>query len=90
MAERAAADDNDPMDVNEDDNNDLENLVDNALIPALINMAAAGNYDVESIIDREKALLLLEVTNNNVGLAAQLYWDDFLATQRTKSAGTVS
>ncbi|GKY99333.1 hypothetical protein MPSEU_000888300 [Mayamaea pseudoterrestris] len=69
-------------DHNQNDDNDTERLLENALIPALMEMAISGQFDPETCIDRSKARLLLQVTDNNVDLAAQLYWDDWLATQQ--------
>jgi hypothetical protein len=66
----------------------LEPLVDGPSNPALISLlldelrmiAIAGNYNVDDAVNYEKAQNILEATAGDVYTAAQLYWDDYLAT----------
>lgn len=41
-----------------------------------------GEYDIEDVWNESKASNILEATNNNIDISAQLYWDDFLASQQ--------
>jgi hypothetical protein len=50
------------------------------LLQNLNDIAAQGEFPA-SVVDRSKARILLEAVGGDVELAAQLYWDDFLASQ---------
>jgi hypothetical protein len=57
-----------------------------SLLLQLSQMAAADGYSVADAVDLEKCGNILEATAGDVNLAAQLYWDDFLATWRGAGA----
>jgi hypothetical protein len=50
------------------------------LLDELRLIAVAGHYNVNSAVNIEKARNILEATAGDVLTAAQLYWDDYLAT----------
>lgn len=52
------------------------------LLEELRTIAKAGDYNISEAVCREKARNVLEATAGDVLTAAQLYWDDFLATRQ--------
>jgi len=58
----------------------LESLVDH-----LRDIAREAGFDPETAIDWGKARNVLEATAGDLDLAAQLYWDDFLATRAAEA-----
>lgn len=59
------------------DNNELFR----SLIEHLRSIAVQNGYNASQIVE-SRARSLFEITGNNPDLAAQLYWEDFLATQQ--------
>ena len=52
------------------------------LLQELRTIAVAGDFSVQEAVCRAKARNVLEATAGDVRTAAQLYWDDFLATRQ--------
>jgi hypothetical protein len=49
------------------------------LIEQLTHFARAAGFSVEEAIDVEQCRTILEVTDGDIDIASQLYWDDYMA-----------